>query len=52
MRQAYIVHVMDQVLAERSVVAWNDKAVEEEEQDEQGPKVTLDNVFDLAKEQD
>lgn len=53
MRQAYIVHVLDHVLAERSVIAWNDKAVEEEEdQEEMGAKqVTLDNVFDLAKEE-
>ena len=31
MRQAYIVHILDQVLSERSIVAWNDKAIREEE---------------------
>ena len=52
MRQAYIVHVLDQVLSERSIVTWNDKLIREEDEDEEerehGPKVTLDNVFELA----
>ena len=55
MRQAYIVHILDQVLSERSIVAWNDKAIREEEDQEtareRGVRITLDNVFDLAEEE-
>ena len=46
-------HILDQVLSERTIVSWNDKALrdEEEEEENQGQtKVTLDNVFELAKE--
>lgn len=50
MRQAYIVHILDQVLAERSVVSWNDKEIQEEEDKEQGTRITLDNVFEIEKE--
>ena len=54
MRQAYIVHVVDILLKERSVVTENDKALKEEEEHEDlmlnGQKVTLDNVFELAKQ--
>ena len=53
MRQAYIVHVLDHVLAERSTIAWNDRAAEEEElAEEHGTKVTLENVFELAKQKE
>ena len=55
MRQAYIVHILDQVLSERTIVAWNDRTIAEEEAEEEaainGQKVTLDNVFDLAKQE-
>ena len=55
MRQAYVVHILDQVLSERTIVAWNDRAIAEEEAEEEaainGQKVTLDNVFDLAKQE-
>lgn len=46
MRQAYILHVLDVILTERSRVAANDQAIAAEEV--QGPKVGLDNVFKLA----
>ena len=56
MRQAYIVHVLDVLLKERTVVAANDRAVKEEEEHEDlmlnGQKVTLDNVFELAKQEE
>ena len=55
MRQAYIVHVLDHVLAERSTISWNDRSAEEEElAEEQGgnTKVTLENVFELAKQKE
>ena len=54
MRQAYIVHVLDHVLAERSTISWNDRGAEEEElAEEQGnTKVTLENVFELAKQKE
>lgn len=55
MRQAYIMHVLDIVLTDRSIVSQNDKAIaaeeSEEEQKRNGKRVTLDNVFDLAKEE-
>ena len=42
------------MLSERSTVALNDKAVADEEVEEEaainGERVTLDNVFDLAKQ--
>jgi hypothetical protein len=50
MRQAYIVHMLDLVLSERSMVMSNDLAIKEEESRENGPVVGLDNVFELAKE--
>ena len=55
-RQAYIVHILDSVLCDRSIVAQNDKIVaaeeSEEEQKTKGTRITLDNVFELAKEQE
>jgi hypothetical protein len=50
MRQAYIVHMLDLVLSERSMVMSNDLDIKEEESRENGPVVGLDNVFELAKE--
>lgn len=42
-------------MTDRSVVCNNDKAIaaeeSEEEQKQHGKRVTLDNVFDLAKEE-
>lgn len=56
MRQAYIVHVLDQVLCERQTIAENDEALRVEEEEEEnkdgGERITLDNVFDLAKQQE
>lgn len=53
MRQAYIVHILDTMLSERATIALNDKAVADEEAEDEvimnGQRVTLDNVFDLAK---
>ena len=55
MRQAYIVHILDQVLSERTIVAWNNKAAQEEEDEEEekihGQRITLNNVFDLAEQE-
>ena len=53
MRQAYIVHILDVLLKERSIVAKNDRELKEEEDQDQvmmhGERVTLENVFELAK---
>ena len=55
MRQAYIVHVLDILLKERAAVTENDSTLKEEEAHEElmlnGQKVTLDNVFQLAKQE-
>jgi len=43
------------MLSERSTVALNDKALADEEVEEEaamlGERITLDNVFDLAKKE-
>ena len=56
MRQAYVVHILDAVLQERSIVVKNDRQLEAEEKEldlaENGRQITLDNVFQLAKEQE
>ena len=53
MRQAYIVHLLDVILSERSRVAANDRAIKAEEEAQQGIEIGLDNVFELAaKEED
>ena len=49
MRQAYIVHILDVILNERSRVVANDRAVAQEELKSKGPIIGLENVFDLAK---
>lgn len=49
MRQAYIVHVLDVILSERSRVLANDRAIKDEEEAQKGQHVGLDNVFELAK---
>lgn len=50
MRQAYIVHVLDVILNERSRVVANDRAIQQEEADQKEPAVGLDNVFKLAEQ--
>ena len=49
-------HILDTMLSERVIIAQNDKAVEDEEAEEEaaihGERVTLDNVFDLAKQEE
>jgi len=50
MRQAYIVHVLDVILNERSRVVANDRAIQQEEADQKAPVVGLDNVFKLAEQ--
>ena len=51
MRSAYILHILDQILSERQIVAFNDiKEAEEAEEEAGGQRVTLDNVFELAKQ--
>ena len=56
MRQAYILHVIDVLLKERTVVSANDRALKAEEEHEDlmlnGQKITLDNVFELAKQEE
>ena len=52
MRQAYIVHVLDVILNERSRVVSNDRAILQEEDDQKAPQVGLDNVFKIAKQDD
>ena len=52
MRQAYIVHILDVILSERSRVVANDKAIQKEEADLKEPTVGLDNVFKLAEQDD
>jgi hypothetical protein len=46
LREAYCLHILDQVLTGRERVHFNDKAKFNEENKD---KVTLDNVFALAK---
>ena len=48
MRQAYIVHILDTILNERSRVIANDRAIKEEEEAQKGQRVGLDYVFELA----
>ena len=52
MRQAYIVHVLDVILNERSRVVSNDRAILQEEDDQKAPQVGLDNVFKIAEQDD
>ena len=52
MRQAYIVHVLDVILNERSRVVANDRAILQEEDDQKAPQVGLDNVFKIAEQDD
>jgi 2-phospho-L-lactate transferase/gluconeogenesis factor (CofD/UPF0052 family) len=47
LREAYILHVLDYVVKDRERVHHNDKARDEETNKD---KVTLDNVFQLAKQ--
>ena len=49
MRQSYIVHLLDVILTERSIVAENDKEIVAQEKAENS-EVGLDNVFELAGE--
>jgi len=52
MRHAYIVHVLDVILNERSRVVANDWAILQEEDDQKAPQVGLDNVFKIAEQDD
>ena len=47
-REAYIVHVLDYIIQERERVNKNDKKIFMEHNKD---RVTLDNVFELAKKE-